>query len=151
MLYKEIKIKIENWCAYQDRCSFEVREKLKNYDLSDIEKEKLIHELVSSNFIDDKRFAFSFVSGKFKIKNWGKTKIIYQLKQKKVNLDLIYQAIDEIDESEYRDTINKLILKKKKEITKNLTEYELKSKVFNYLSSKGFEIDEVYKCYDLLK
>ncbi len=151
MGYKEIKIKIENWCAYQDRCSFEVREKLKNFDLSNEENQKMIDELIASNFIDDNRFASSFVSGKFRIKNWGKIKITHHLKQKRIPKELILSAINEIEDDEYQEIIVKLISKKKKEIKTKLSEYEVKSKVFNYLISKGFELEDVYKCYDFLK
>lgn len=149
--YQEVKFKMEQWCAYQDRCSFEVQEKIKSFFLSDDQTIKLIEELRENRFLDDVRFVESFVSGKFRIKNWGKIKIKHHLIQKRIPKELIYNGLDLISSDDYSQTITKLLHKKEKELKRGLGDYEKKSKLFLYLTSKGFEFEEIQKCHDLLK
>ena len=152
--YQEVKIKLEQWCAYQDRCLFEVKEKINTYKLNDSDTLRLINELKTDNFLDENRFVASFISGKFRIKNWGRNKIKHHLIQKKIDKDLIINGIYSINDNEYNDTIEKLILKKlnelKPKLDTKLSEYQTKGKVFSYLTSKGFEFDLINNCYELL-
>lgn len=149
--YQEVKFKLEQWCAYQERCVFEVTEKIKHYNLNEIESLQLIKELQENRFLDEERFVESFVSGKFKIKRWGRIKIKHHLIQKKIANSSIQKGIYAIDEQEYEVTIYSLLLKKFKELKASLSENERQVKLFNYLISKGFEFETVKKCYNLLK
>lgn len=149
--YQEVKFKLEQWCAYQDRCVFEVTEKIKQFNLNESETQQLIKELQDNRFLDEERFVESFVSGKFKIKRWGRIKIKHHLIQKRIANSLIQKGIYEIDEQEYEATITSLLLKKNKELKVSLSEYEHQAKLFNYLISKGFEFETIQKCYNLLK
>jgi regulatory protein len=149
--YQEVKFKLEQWCAYQDRCTYEVAEKIKKFNLNEVESQKLITELKDSRFLDDDRFVSSFISGKFNIKRWGRVKIKHHLIQKRIDKLLIQKHLYEIDESQYTTTIKGLILKKNKELKAPLSEYQKQAKLVNYLSSKGFEIDVILDCYNLLK
>ena len=66
--FSEALIKMESWCAYQDRCTFEVEQKLASWNIPTEQQNQIILHLQSNRFLDDKRFVESFVSGKFKIK-----------------------------------------------------------------------------------
>jgi len=149
--YQEVKFKLEQWCAYQDRCVYEVTEKIKQFNLNESDTQLLIKELQDNRFLDEERFVESFVSGKFKIKRWGRIKIKHHLIQKKIANSLIHKGIYEINEQEYELTIISLLIKKNKELKSSLSEYERQAKIFNYLISKGFEFDSIQKCYNLLK
>lgn len=149
--YQEVKLKLEQWCAYQDRCVYEAVEKIKQFNLNESETRQLLEELQDARFLDEERFVESFVSGKFKIKRWGRIKIKHHLIQKKIALSLIHKSIYEIDEEEYEAVISNLLLKKNKELKFSLGKYERQTKLFNYLISKGFEFDLIQKCYKFLK
>lgn len=136
-------MKLEAWCAYQERCQYEVSNKLKllglNYDLS----QQLISELISSNFINEERFAEAFVSGKFRIKRWGKIKIKQHLKAKFVSNYSIEKALKQIEKEDYNKTIGDLIRKKAQDFKSTDSAYQKKAKVHNYLASKGYEFNDV--------
>ena len=81
----EIKAKIQSFCAYQERCQKEVREKLKSLHTNSLEAEQIIAELIEENFLNEQRFASAFARGKFRIKKWGRKKIESKLKFKEVS------------------------------------------------------------------
>ena len=140
--FLEAKQKIEAWCAYQDRCHSEVYKKLRDYGIDDEDTNALISHLISYQFLDEQRFADSFVSGKYRIKKWGRNKIISHLKQKHVSNRCIDDAIKTIDEEVYLEHLEKLAQKKWQE--KKGTDFEIKVKVQRYLTSKGYEFELIY-------
>lgn len=143
LTYSEAKLKIESWCAYQERCQFEVNQKLITFGLNQVERDSLISDLISTNFIDEERFAEAFVSGKFRIKRWGKVKIKMHLKQKFISNYSINKAFTQIEAKDYADTAIALVTKKMKDLKENLSEYEKKGKIHQFLSSKGYEFEVI--------
>ncbi|MES2800770.1 MAG: regulatory protein RecX [Bacteroidota bacterium] len=136
--FEEVVIKLENFCAYQERCSYEILEKVKSFNLTAEEGQKALKLLIQHKFVDDERFANSYASGKFRFKNWGRNKIKFELKIKRIPSDLITNAIYSLDEEEYEATVKELALKKWSEV-KGKSIYEKKAKVYRFLQSKGFE------------
>jgi regulatory protein len=96
-------------------------------------------------FWDELRFAESFVNGKFKIKSWGKQKIVQALKAKKVSPEIIQQAITLIPESDNLETIKKLAQKKSESLKKEVNEWTKQQKVMRYLLTKGFNYTDIVK------
>ena len=120
--FLEAKAKLEALCAYQERCQFEMDQKLYLWNFQSEQRDQLIADLISNNFINEERFSGAYVSGKFNIKQWGRIKIKTHLKQKKISTYSINQGMKEIES-------------KKGDI------WEKKAKVFRYLQSKGYESD----------
>ena len=77
--------KIKHYCAYQERCHSEVKEKLYGVGLRKNEVDEIISTLIEENYLNEERFAIQFAGGHFRIKNWGRVKIKYELKQKQVS------------------------------------------------------------------
>ena len=141
--YDEVRLKIEAWCAYQDRCLAEVEERLKGFELSTDEKERLLSHLKKLNYVDDERYVASFVSGKFRNKRWGRLKIRQMLLLKKIPRDLIQAHLYSMEEEDYRNCIVALIEKKNALLSKEKDLWKKKGKIVHYLASRGFEIDLV--------
>ena len=134
------KAKIESYCAYQERAPEETRLKLHSWGLKADDVEALISHLIAQNFLNEERFASAFVSGKFRIKKWGKIKIRAELKRKKISDYSIQKAIKEIDADEYVLTLSEL-KKSKERLVKAKSNTDKKIKLTRYLSSKGYEHD----------
>lgn len=135
--------KIANWCAYQERAQQEARDKLYEWQLSPTTIEEIIATLITENFLNEERFALAYVSGKFKIKKWGKIKIKQGLKFKKVPEQMIKKALNSIDGDEYLETLG-LLLEKKLKTEKEKSSIKLKAKLVNYLHGKGYEKDLIF-------
>ncbi len=142
--FSEAIIKIESWCAYQDRCTFEVEQKLTSWNIPLEQQSEIIKHLLSNRFLDDKRFVESFVSGKFKIKRWGKIKIKHHLIQKRIDKVSIQEGLKTIDLDAYLETMKHLAQKKflEKKVKDDL--WAIRRRVITYLASKGYESDLIH-------
>jgi regulatory protein len=115
----------------------DVRTKLIEHQVYGDILEEILADLISENFLNEMRYASAYVSGKFKINEWGRIKIIAGLKQKNISLKIITKAISEIDEHMYLKTLEKLYQNKKQLLKpKSLQD---KQRLMNYLLQKGFE------------
>ena len=95
---KQALIKAESYCAYQERCQQEVRDKLYSWGLHEVQVENVIADLIASNFINEERFAKAYAGGKFRIKKWGRVKISIELKRRKISTYCIKKGLAEIEE-----------------------------------------------------
>jgi len=134
----QARLKLESYCAYQERSQQEVRNKLYEYGLYPNEVEQIITELIEQNFLNEERFACAYVNGKFNMKKWGKQKIIQGLKLKQVSPPLIKLAMKEINENDYYEALS-LLLDKKEANLKEADPYKKKIKLVQYGLSKGYE------------
>jgi len=139
---KQALIKAESYCAYQERCQQELRDKLYSWGLHEIQVENVIADLIASNFINEERFAKAYAGGKFRIKKWGRVKISIELKRRKISAYCIKKGLAEIEEEEYIKTLQK-VAEVKIKATKERDSKKKKYKVMNYLLSRGFENDLV--------
>ena len=140
--FDEIKLKMANYCVYQDRFHYEVEQKMREFSLIEEAKEEIILFLIRDGYLNEERFTRSYIRGKFYIKKWGRKKIKQHLMQKKIPDRLITNSFDEIDEQDYIEAIREQYFayyEKKKE----LKEYQRKAKTIQYLLSKGYEYEVV--------
>jgi len=140
----EIKRKIEQFCVYQDRCHKEVEQKMRDYELIPEAREMILLSLMQDNFLNEERFAKSFARGKFRIKNWGKQRIIRELKFREISAYNIKTALKEIDAQEYLDTIYRITEKRSQSILET-NSYKKKKKLIDFLMRKGFENELIFK------
>ncbi len=140
---EEAKRRLENYCAYQERCHVEIERKLYEMYLSLEEKETVILHLLQHDFLNEERFSKSFARGKFRIKKWGKVRIVRELKYRKITNYNINQALKEIDETEYYITFHKLAEKKFNQITET-NNLKKRKKLADYLLYRGWETSLVY-------
>jgi regulatory protein len=138
----EAKQKLEAYCAYQERCDQEIRAKVRPWGMYSEDVDILISDLIQNNFLNEERFASAFVSGKFRIKRWGRIKIKQHLKQKNISNYSTNKALNEIDEEEYLQTLNDL-LESKNRLTKATNKWDRLAKLQRYMHSKGYEGDLV--------
>ena len=136
--------KLEYYCSYQDRCHKEVEDKLYKMSMIPEAKEKIILHLMEHNFLNEERFAKSFARGKFRIKKWGKQRIVRELKFKGISKYNIESALKEISEVNYLNTLNELAEKKFNSITE-VNIYKKKKKLTDYLLYRGWESHLVYE------
>jgi regulatory protein len=134
--------KIESWCAYQERCQQEVRDKLYSWGLWPDAIENIIADLISRNFLNEERFAIAYAGGKFRVKKWGKQKIKMELKKRKISDTLIRKALKEIGEDDYEATLETTLAKKWK-AEKEKHPLKKKMKVMRYMVSRGYETEAV--------
>ncbi len=130
--------KLKHYCAYQERSHQEVTEKLYALGVWKRDHDTIISTLIEENYLNEERFAIAFAGGKWRIKQWGRVKIRYELKQRQVSEYCIKKAMKQIDEEEYLKTLNKLAAEKYASLKKE--QYLVrKKKTQDYLIARGFE------------
>ena len=139
--------KLKHYCAYQERSHSEVKEKLYSLGVWKKDHDEIIAKLIEENYLNEERFAIAFAGGKFRVKQWGRVKIKYALKQKQVSEYSIKKALKQIDEEDYLKILGKLA-KEKYNSLKSEQYLIRKKKTINYLLAKGFETELVMKTMD---
>lgn len=130
---------LKKYCAYQERCHAEVRNKLFALEVRARFHEEIIAALVTENYLNEERFAVQFAGGHFRTKQWGRVKIKYALKQKQVSDYCIRVALKAIDEDDYRRTLEKLARAKLNTLRSEKLLPAKKKKLSDFLLRKGFE------------
>jgi regulatory protein len=136
--------KIRHYCAYQERSHYEVRQKLFGFGLYTVDVEAMIASLIEQDFLNEERFAMLYAGGKFRQKKWGRKRIQYELKLRRISDYNIKRGLSVIDPEDYQKTIDALIDKKKKMLTDDgVREPALSAGIISYLIGRGFEMDLV--------
>ena len=131
----------KHYCAYQERCHSEVKDKLYGFGLNTKEVDEIISTLIAENYINEERFAIQFAGGHFRSKKWGRVKISHALKQKQVSAYCIKKALKQIDDQEYLKVLQKHFEAKLKTLKSEKNIFIKKRKLQDHLMQKGFETD----------
>jgi regulatory protein len=139
----EARKKIYRYCAYQERCHQEVKDKLYEFGLSSADVDEVLVHLIQENFLNEERFARAFAGGKFRLKKWGRLRIVRELEARDVSRNCIRLALQEIDEADYHATLRELLDKKKLALEEPDT-FVRNDKASRYAIQKGYEPDLVW-------
>lgn len=132
------------YCAKGEHCTYDVAEKLRGWRINDSECEEILARLNKEGFINDARYCRSFVNDKFRFAKWGRIKIAYALRAKRMPQPIIQEAMDEIDEDDYLQILNQVVQAKSKSIRAN-SEREFNHKLMRFVASRGFETELLRK------
>lgn len=138
--------KIRHYCAYQERCHSEVKQKLFDFGLYPEQVAELLAELIQENYLNEERFAVQFAGGRFRMKQWGRQKIRYALKAKGISDYCIRLALQSIPGDAYEQTLEKLAAAKWHSLRKETQAFARQQKLRNYLLQRGFEQDLIADC-----
>lgn len=135
--------KARHYCGYQERCHSDVREKLYSFGLRKPQVEAALATLIEENYLNEERFAIQYAGGHFRLKQWGKVRIRYQLRQKQVSEYCIKKALSGIDETEYMQTLARLAEQKWEKLDAGAGFPLRRKQLQEYLLQKGYEADRV--------
>ena len=141
-----IKIAVEQlkaYCALQDKCQWDVIQKMQKWGLLKISQKHILELLIQEKYVDEERYSRSFCRGKFKIKKWGKIKIKNELKNKYISDKCITKGLAEINDFEYQEELDKQYHKKKDTI-KEKNHFIKTNQIATYLINRGYESNLVW-------
>ncbi len=130
--------KLKQYCAYQERSHSEVQAKLYSLGVWKKEHDAIISTLIEENYLNEERFAIAYAGGKFRMKQWGRIKIRYGLKQKQVSEYCIKKALKQIGEEDYANTLQQLAAEKYTSL-KGKQYLVRRKKTTDFLIQKGYE------------
>lgn len=135
--------KLRKYCAYQERCHQEVKQKLFDLSIYGDTQDEIISDLITENFLNETRFAESFVRGKYKIKKWGRAKILQELKKRQISAYNIKKGFLQIDEAIYSENIEYLIKKKLTTLSREKNHFIRRKKLQEFMVRKGYKYAEI--------
>lgn len=107
--------------------------------------ERVIEVLKNGKYTDDYRFARSYIGDKLRFAKWGKGKIEFALKGKKIPEEIIGRAFSEFSDELLSHSLPPL-LEKKLNSLKGKPEYEKRSKAIRFALNRGFSMQEILAC-----
>jgi regulatory protein len=136
--------KMRHFCAYQERCHEEVRLRLRAFPLTADEMEAVVSKLIEDDFLNEERFAVAWAGGKFRMLQWGRVRIRYELKRKGIGEYNIRKGLAAIDEEDYIATLERMA-RARWETERRGSGHELlkRQRLTAFLVRKGFEPDLV--------
>lgn len=140
--YEQALHKAAALCMRSEKCELDIRNKLLAWGINKNDATKIINYLTTEKFLDNARFCNFFVKDKVRFNKWGKIKIGYALKAKKIDEALIISALSQIDEQETVDNLIALLQSKQKNL-KYKDEFEKKGKLIRFALSRGFEMTTI--------
>lgn len=136
--YEQMLFKASAYCATAEHCEADVRTKLQTWACAPEHIDKIIDYLKNENFLNEQRYCNAFVRDKFRFNQWGKTKIAMMLRTKNIAEETIAEAIEQIDDETYQQTVTTLLQTKLKGL-KYRDEYDRKAKLIRFAQGRGFE------------
>jgi len=141
---EEATKRMERYCAYQERCHKEVHQKLYEMRMIPLAMDEIIDHLLRHNFLNETRFAQAFARGKFRVKKWGRNRIVNELKMRQISKFNIKIALKEIPDSEYYKTFEALAEKRLQQLVSEKNLQKKRKKLADYLFYRGWESELVY-------
>ena len=132
-------------CSMKECCSFDIRQKLLRMQLADNAVNNIMSLLLKQKYIDDSRYTRSFISDKLRFSKWGKTKIVFTLRQKQISQETIDQALEAFSDEVLLQSLKPLLEKKLKSV-KGKSGYEKRTKVIRFALGRGFSMPDILEC-----
>ena len=139
----ELKTKIEAYCAAAEHCEMEARMRLRQWKCDSQNEDEIIDYLIAEKFISDERYAKAFVHDKLLYQGWGRVKIAYMLRGKKIAFDIIQSAIQTIDDEEYSRILNRLVSQRLPQNQQSSIDKSTLVSIYRFLLQRGFTLEEI--------
>lgn len=137
-------------CAKREYCVFDIKTKLMRSDIETESVERIIEQLKNEKYIDELRFARSFINDKIRFNKWGRIKIDFALKQKRIPQSIISEAFQDFSNKQLNDSLEDVLRVKWKTI-KGKTEQDKRNKLIRFALGRGFEMKNILAYIENLK
>ena len=139
--------KLAALCSQSEHCTSEMKEKMTRWGIDEDAQQRVVEYLVANRYVDDRRYARSFVNDKLKYNKWGPRKIEQSLWMKHIDESILREALDDVDNEDYISVLRPLLTSKRK-TTKAETDYEMNQKLLRFAIGRGFTFEQVKEVID---
>ncbi len=150
MTEQQALLKLTTLCMQSEHCVQEMLDKMKKWELSEEAIARNMQFLSEKNFVDDERFARFFINDKVKFNKWGRRKVEQALWMKHIPKSISDPIFDEMEDDLYMETLLPLMRSKYKTV-KAKNDYERSMKLIRFALGRGYSMDIIRKCIDLMK
>ena len=141
---QEVLEKMARLCSKSEQCSGDIRKKIVSAGINEEDADEIIEKLKAEKYLDDERYAASYVADKFKFNKWGRVKMKYYLRMKGLSDETIQKGLDTIDEDIYREVLVKTMKERAKKLKKK-NKFEMMGQVIRFTQNRGFEPEKIHR------
>ena len=145
--YQELLQKAKSYCAREEKCTMQVKQKLRFWGATPSQAEDILQYLKDENYINEQRFAREFALGKFRINKWGKVKIAIELMRFHIPEEAIRNGLNAIEMEDYLAVLKKIIHQRFSSLNETNPEIA-KKKLATFAMGKGFESELVWEAVE---
>ncbi len=127
-------------CARAEKAESDALRLMRGWGVAPDAARQVLEQLKRERFIDNSRYAETFVREKMRLSGWGEYKIRTALQRKLIDRTLIDAALAATDRSGMGERLGAK-LRAKLRTVKYKTPYDLKSKLLRYALSLGYEYE----------
>lgn len=149
-LYYESYNKVLKMIGQRLRSEKEIIDYLDKTEVIKEDQNKIIGTLKRIGLINDYNFAKAFTNDKINLTLEGPYKIMKELKNYKIEPEIIDEVIENYSQEIIDDHIEKIILKKLK-TNKKYSGYVLRQRIVSYLINQGYSMDSINNHLYLIK
>lgn len=135
-------------CSRREYCLHDIRQKLRRWEVPEEEWDKIIRFLVDERYVDEERYARSFIRSKKEYNRWGEYKIRQGLRVKGISEDVYAPLLKEFEGDDYEETLRQLLQRKAPTVKAN-NDYERNQKLIRFALQRGFSYDLIAKVLGL--
>lgn len=146
---EQIIEKLKKFCAYQERCRFDVIKKMHQLNTPKEDINQIVDILEKEDFLNESRFVEAFVRGKSATKKWGKNKIHHELRVRSISQELADEHLNSIPDTQNEKNLEQLALKKLESL-KKLDKQKQYQRLMAFLLNKGYGYETIVKTLDRL-
>ncbi len=141
----QVLLSLQRTCSRMERAKSDIRRSLFRFGIDQKEGEKIIAKLEEDKYIDERRYADSFVREKSSLQKWSKRRIFQALILKGIPKEYIDSAISEnIEESDETENLHSILKKRYDKIIRTTDDaFTIRRKLFTFAAGKGYDIDEI--------
>ncbi len=144
MTYNEVLCRLTALCAGSEQCEWNLREKMRKWEVSPSDADKAIDYLYDEKYIDELRFANAYCRDKMRYNHWGRQKIDQNLRLLHVSAPSRREALEALPVEEYEEILSSLLQSKARTV-KAESEYERNGKLIRFALGRGFEMSCIMK------
>ncbi len=145
--YDRAKEKAFFLLTYRDHSVYELKAKLRKRDFDEKVIDKTIEYLLENGYLNDKKFSEIYLNELLNTKRSGIMIIRKKLFQKGLSRELINNLLNDLDDEIFHNNCLFHLQKKRKLLEKKHDE-NIKNKLYNYLSRKGFRYEIILNVFE---
>ena len=146
---QEVLKRLTALCARGEHCAYEMREKMRRWDVDEEVQQRVVSYLEQHHFIDEERYCRAFVNDKLTHNRWGRRKVEQALYAKRISAEVQRRVLDEVSGEDYVAQLRPLLEAKSKSV-KAENDYERRTKLIRFALSRGFTMDIILDVLDSL-
>ncbi len=129
-------------CSLSEHAESDVRERLQKAAMPFDEIQRIVDRLYDEDYLNTSRYCHAFAHDRLRFARWGRLKIRQALRMKGLPEADIREALDDLNEEEYKEALHSTLEQKKRTLVHE-DKYACRTKLMRFAAARGFTPSEI--------